>query len=77
MEAHDHDHDHDEHDHEDEDEGEDEPPNISAWIASAKTVTCPACGAPGAVQLGGGLFCPACGELSTNPGYAPPPEPAD
>jgi hypothetical protein len=45
---------------------------MSAWIASADTGTCPACGASGALSLGGGLFCPACGQVTTNPGYKPP-----
>jgi len=46
--------------------------DISAWARSAQTQTCPACGAAGALQLGGGLFCPTCKEVTTNPGYAPP-----
>ena len=24
-------------------------------------------------MLGGGVFCPTCGELTTNPGYEAPP----
>jgi anaerobic ribonucleoside-triphosphate reductase len=72
---HDHAHDHD-HDHA-EDHGEEAgDPDISAWAATAPTTTCPACGAAGAVTLGGGVFCPTCGEISTNPGYQPPPAPA-
>jgi hypothetical protein len=63
-EHHDHGHDHD-HDHED-------VPDASAWIASAQPANCPACGAPGALTLGGGVFCPTCGEISTNPGYQAP-----
>jgi uncharacterized Zn finger protein (UPF0148 family) len=46
---------------------------MSGWAASAATATCPACGASGALSLGGGLFCPSCGEVSTNPGFQPPP----
>jgi ribosomal protein L37AE/L43A len=54
-------------------EGEaDDAPDISEWSASTKKTTCPACGAAGAVTLGGGIFCPACREVSTNPGYTPP-----
>lgn len=60
--------DHD-HGHDDGDEVED----VSGWAASAATATCPACGAPGALSLGGGLFCPSCGKVSTNPGFQPPP----
>ena len=75
--AHDHGHEHHDHEHE-HGEHEDDQPDISGWAAAAPTATCPACGAAGALTLGGGLFCPACGEISTNPGYqAPPPsEPA-
>jgi hypothetical protein len=62
-----------EHDHDDEDD--EEPVDISAWTRSAQTRSCPACGASGALLLGGGLFCPACGEVSTNPGYEAPSEP--
>lgn len=70
---HDHDHDHDGHDHAHghEDIGQ-EAVDASAWIAGAATATCPACGAPGALTLGGGTFCPTCGEISTNPGYQAP-----
>ncbi len=58
--------------------GGDDAPDITAWIASAPRETCPACGAPGAVRLGGGVFCPACGETTTAAGYAAPsPPPAD
>lgn len=65
-------HDHGGHDpdHGHEDEHEDVP-DMSEWIATTKTTTCPACGAAGAVTLGGGVFCPTCGEVTTNPGYAP------
>jgi hypothetical protein len=66
-----HEHGHD-HDHED----DEEPTDISAWARSAQTRSCPACGAAGALLLGGGLFCPACGEVSTNPGYEAPSKPA-
>ena len=66
--SHDHHRDHD-HDHEhDEDE---EHVDVSGWARTAQTHTCPACGAAGALQLGGGLFCPTCGEVTTNPGYSP------
>ena len=65
-----HGHDHD-HDHDDEQE---EAIDISAWARSAERRTCPACGAAGALQLGGGLFCPSCGEVTTNPGYEAPPK---
>jgi uncharacterized Zn finger protein (UPF0148 family) len=43
---------------------------MSEWIAAASTTTCPACGASGALMLGGGVFCPICGEVT--PGYGPP-----
>jgi hypothetical protein len=71
---HDHPHDHDHsHDHGPEQEqGVGETSDISAWAASAPTTICPACGASGAVMLGGGVFCPTCREVSTSPGYAPP-----
>jgi anaerobic ribonucleoside-triphosphate reductase len=61
------------HDHErDEDE---DAVDISAWARTAERRTCPACGAAGgALQLGGGLFCPSCGEVTTNPGYEAPPQ---
>ena len=65
-----HEHDHDEAEHEGDDE---EVPDISEWSSTTKKLTCPACGAPGALTLGGGIFCPACGEVSTNPGYTPEP----
>jgi len=59
-------------DHEhDEDE---ETVDISGWARSAERRSCPACGAAGALQLGGGLFCPSCGEVTTNPGYEGPPK---
>ena len=79
--SHDHPHDHD-HDHEHEgghggghghDAGEIDA-DISGWIAAAPKESCPACGAPGALRLGGGLYCPACGETTTNPGYTGPPD---
>jgi hypothetical protein len=69
ADEHDHDHDHG-HDHGHDDEGA---PDMSEWASRAQTATCPACGASGALMLGGGIFCPACGEVSTNPGYEPPP----
>jgi uncharacterized Zn finger protein (UPF0148 family) len=60
------------HDHQhDEDEDEDD---ISAGARTAERRTCPACGAAGALQRGGGLFCPSCGEVTTNPGYEAPPK---
>ena len=52
---------------------EEEVPDISEWSSTTKKLTCPACGAAGALTLGGGVFCPACGEVSTNPGYTPEP----
>jgi hypothetical protein len=64
----------------DEPDGETEPehadeegevPDISEWSSSTKKIACPACGSPGALTLGGGVFCPTCGEVSTNPGYTP------
>ena len=61
-------HEHHDHDHE---HGEDAP-DISEWSAATKKATCPACGAAGALTLGGGIFCPACGEVTKNPGYTPP-----
>ena len=93
MAGHDHDHEHEHehehdghehhaHDHHDHDHGhgdeDDDQPDITGWVATAPTATCPACGAAGALTLGGGLFCPSCGEISTNPGYQAPPasEPA-
>jgi len=57
-----------EHEHGAEEE-EEEVPDIAEWSSTTKKLTCPACGAPGALTLGGGIFCPACGEVSTNPGY--------
>ncbi len=65
---HDHDHEHEHHGHEEEDA-----PDMSGWLAGAQTSTCPACGAAGALTLGGGLFCPTCGEITTSPGYQAPP----
>ena len=55
-----------EHEHDEEDA-----PDMSEWAATPHTATCPACGASGAVILGGGIFCPACGEVTTNPGLPP------
>jgi CheY-like chemotaxis protein len=79
---HDHDHEHHGHDHghadhgHDHEHGHDEAgPDASGWIRTAQTATCPACDAPGALTLGGGIFCPACGEITTNPGYQAPPAP--
>jgi ribosomal protein S27AE len=64
-----HDHDHGgAHDHEDEEEID-----ISEWARRAERRTCPACGAGGALPLGGGVFCPTCGQVTTNPGYEAPP----
>jgi hypothetical protein len=63
---HEHDHPHD-HEHDEDEEHVD----ITDWTRSAQTRTCPACGAAGALELGGGLFCPTCGEVTTNPGYKP------
>ncbi len=65
-------HDHDEHAHNEHDHGHDGEggPDMSEWIAAASTTTCPACGASGALMLGGGVFCPICGEVT--PGYGPP-----
>lgn len=51
-------------------DGEDVP-DITQWSSTNKKITCPACGASGALTLGGGVFCPTCGEVSTNPGYTP------
>ncbi len=66
-------HRHGDHDHAaSADEPSDDEPDISGWAASAARAVCPACGAAGALSLGGGLFCPACGETSTNPGYSAP-----
>jgi hypothetical protein len=59
--GHDHDHAHDGH----EDDGVD----AAAWFRAAERGLCPTCGAAGALVLGGGLFCPSCGEITTNPGY--------
>jgi hypothetical protein len=58
----------------DEHGGDDKSIDISAWARSAQRRTCPACGAAGALELGGGLFCPTCGEVTTNPGYELPTE---
>jgi len=63
-----------EHEHEHEhDEGDEDEVDASPWFRAAARQSCPACGASGAFRLGGGLFCPSCGEITTNPGYAPPP----
>jgi uncharacterized Zn finger protein (UPF0148 family) len=48
-------------------------------VAGNEKANCPACGAPGALTLGGGIFCPTCREVTTNAGYTPPdagPEPS-
>jgi hypothetical protein len=55
----------------DQEHDEEEALDMSAWLATADTATCPSCGASGALMLGGGIFCPTCGEVS--PGYSPPP----
>jgi hypothetical protein len=70
--SHEH-HGHDHHDHDDDDEQaeRDDGVDAAAWFRSAQKRSCPACGAGGALELGGGLFCPACGEVSTNPGWSP------
>ncbi len=52
------------------DRDEETAPDMSEWLSTASTTTCPACGAPGALMLGGGVFCPACGRVT--PGYGPP-----
>jgi hypothetical protein len=71
LTAHNHDHDHDhEHAHEQEELSVEE----AAWLRAAQTQSCPACGAAGALMLGGGIFCPSCGEITTNPGYQAPPK---
>ena len=57
------------HDHEKDELSVDE----AAWLRAAQTKSCPACGAAGALMLGGGIFCPTCGEITTNPGYQAPP----
>jgi len=64
--SHDHDHEHE--------QADEEPIDVSAWARSADRGTCPACGAAGALQLGGGTFCPSCGEVTTNPGFQAPPK---
>ncbi|HEY4346282.1 MAG TPA: hypothetical protein VGM80_01750 [Gaiellaceae bacterium] len=70
-------HDHSGHDHAEHGHGEaDDLPDASGWIANTERLTCPACGAAGAVSLGGGTFCPTCGEVTTSAGFqapAPPP----
>jgi hypothetical protein len=71
-EGHDHVHSADcghDHSHGDADE---QAPDVSGWVAGNQKTSCPACGATGALTLGGGIFCPTCGEVTTNPGYAPP-----
>jgi len=60
------------HEHGHEGDEDDEDVDVSDWARSAQRHTCPACGAAGAVALGGGLFCPSCGEVTTSPGYTPP-----
>ncbi len=73
---HDHGYAHDhgnEHDDQEQRHGHDEDvPDVSGWLASAQKLNCPSCGATGALPLGGGIFCPACGEVTTNPGYQAP-----
>jgi hypothetical protein len=69
MSEHDHEHGPGE-EHEHGDELEDEPVReqdtpAPTWFDTALTTTCPACGAPGAMSLGEGIFCPTCGEVST------------
>jgi hypothetical protein len=59
-------HDHTEHG------GDDGLPGASASTAGAQTASCPACGARGALTLGGSSFCPTCGEVTTSPGYRAP-----
>jgi ribosomal protein S27AE len=61
----------------DEEEAEEQEPDISEWSAATKKTTCPSCGAAGAVTLGGGVFCPTCGEVTMNPGYRPPADPPE
>jgi ribosomal protein L37AE/L43A len=58
--------------HDDHEGEEEDAPDISGWSAATRKTTCPACGAPGAVTLGGGIFCPTCREVTTSPGYTPP-----
>jgi hypothetical protein len=53
-------------------EHDEEAPDVSGWLASTQKLNCPACGATGALPLGGGIFCPTCGEVTTNPGYQAP-----
>jgi ribosomal protein S27AE len=62
------------HDHEHAEDEDEDAVDISDWARTAERRTCPACGAAGALQLGGGLFCPSCGEVTTNPGYEAPPK---
>jgi hypothetical protein len=67
-------HEHDDGDHGQADEapddaGADDQPDVSGWVAGSAKTACPACGAPGALALGGGVFCPSCGVVTTNPGY--------
>ena len=76
---HEHEHDHS-HGHEAQDqrhEHDEEVPDVSGWLASAQKLNCPSCGATGALPLGGGIFCPTCGEVTTNPGYQAPGPGAD
>lgn len=72
--SHQHEHEH-EHEHAHEHDEDADSIDISGWARSAERRTCPACGEAGALQLGGGLFCPACGGVTTNPGYGVPPKP--
>ena len=68
--SHDHDHAHGhEHEHGHESAGDSSGADAAAWFRAAERGLCPACGEAGALVLGGGLFCPSCGEITTNPGY--------
>jgi hypothetical protein len=53
----------DEHERDHADEHQEEP-DMSEWLATANTTTCPVCDAPGALTLGGGIFCPTCGKVT-------------
>ena len=56
------------------DEADEDSIDVSGWARTAGRRSCPACGAAGALELGGGLFCPSCGEVTTNPGYEARPD---
>ncbi|MEI8105016.1 MAG: hypothetical protein WCH31_04120 [Actinomycetes bacterium] len=60
------------HDHEHAEEPSQASRDAAAWLQAAKSKTCPECDATGAMMLGGGIFCPTCGKVSTNPGYQAP-----